>query len=161
MIFLAIYRLQILIIYSMIFFDCILKLLLGLWKYNKYIIANWQMSVKDFVIIAKLGQGAYSSVYKVQRIVDSQIYALKKVKMNNLSDKEQENALNQVRILASLNSPYLVSYKQSFIESNSLQYIYSYTAQLCNFQMMVIFIKKQWHIKNKTLNLIRLLFGKP
>ena len=47
------------------------------------------MSLKDFVIVAKLGGGAYSSVYKVQRIVDSQIYALKKVKMNNLSDKEQ------------------------------------------------------------------------
>ena len=80
------------------------------------------MSLKDFVIVAKLGEGAYSSVYKVQRIVDSQIYALKKVKMNNLSDKEQENALNEVRILASLNSPYIVGYKHSFIEANSLWY---------------------------------------
>lgn len=59
-------------------------------EYNKYS----GMSLKDFVIVSKLGEGAYSSVYKVQRIVDSQIYALKKVKMNNLSDKEQENALN-------------------------------------------------------------------
>ena len=58
------------------------------------IIVSKRMSLKDFVIVAKLGEGAYSSVYKVQRIVDSQIYALKKVKMNNLSDKEQENALN-------------------------------------------------------------------
>lgn len=32
-----------------------------------------------------VGEGAYSSVYKVQRHVDGQIYALKKVKMNNLS----------------------------------------------------------------------------
>jgi NIMA (never in mitosis gene a)-related kinase len=45
------------------------------------------MSLKDFVIISKLGEGAYSSVYKVQRIIDSQIYALKKVKMNSLSEK--------------------------------------------------------------------------
>ena len=50
--------------------------------------------MKDFSIIGKLGifptkvgEGAYSSVYKVQRNVDSQIYALKKVKMNNLSAK--------------------------------------------------------------------------
>jgi NIMA (never in mitosis gene a)-related kinase len=47
------------------------------------------MSLNDFVIINKLGEGAYSSVFKVQRIVDSQIYALKKVKMNNLNSKEQ------------------------------------------------------------------------
>lgn len=47
------------------------------------------MSLKDFVILSKLGEGAYSSVYKVQRISDSQTYALKKVKMTNLSLKEQ------------------------------------------------------------------------
>jgi hypothetical protein len=28
------------------------------------------MSVTDFEIIAKLGEGAYSSVYKVRRLVD-------------------------------------------------------------------------------------------
>lgn len=76
---------------------------------------NKQMSLKDFVILSKLGEGAYSSVYKVQRVADSQIYALKKVKMNNLSDKEQENALNEVRILASIKSPYIVGYKQAFV----------------------------------------------
>lgn len=56
----------------------------------------------DFQIIKKLGDGAYSSVYKVRRAEDNDVYALKKVKMLNLSDKEKENALNEVRILASL-----------------------------------------------------------
>lgn len=50
----------------------------------------------------KLGEGAYSSVYLVKRIVDNQEYALKKVKIMNLSDKEKENALNEIRILASV-----------------------------------------------------------
>lgn len=50
-----------------------------------------------------LGDGAYSSVYKVRRQEDNEVYALKKVKMLNLSDKEKENALNEVRILASIN----------------------------------------------------------
>lgn len=36
------------------------------------------MSLSDFKILHKLGTGAYSSVYKVQRITDGQIYALKK-----------------------------------------------------------------------------------
>ena len=49
-----------------------------------------------------LGEGAYSSVYHVKRINDSELYALKKVKMQKLSDKEKENALNEVRILASI-----------------------------------------------------------
>lgn len=47
------------------------------------------MSLKDFQILAKLGEGAYSSVYKVRRVSDSSEYALKKVKLINLSDKEK------------------------------------------------------------------------
>jgi NIMA (never in mitosis gene a)-related kinase len=50
-----------------------------------------------------LGDGAYSTVFKVKRSEDGEIYALKKVKMLNLSDREKENALNEVRILASIN----------------------------------------------------------
>lgn len=45
------------------------------------------MSVKDFQIMTKLGDGAYSTVYKVLRLEDNQIYALKRVKMGNLSPK--------------------------------------------------------------------------
>ena len=54
--------------------------------------------MNDFQIISKLGEGAYSVVYKVKRTVDDQIYALKKVKLLNLSEKEKLNALNEWRI---------------------------------------------------------------
>jgi len=37
------------------------------------------MPLKDFVILNKVGEGAFSIVYKVKRISDNQIYALKKV----------------------------------------------------------------------------------
>ena len=59
------------------------------------------MALRDFNILTKLGEGAYSVVYKVRRISDGQEYALKKVKMGNLSSKEKENSVNEVRILAS------------------------------------------------------------
>jgi len=58
--------------------------------------------LSEFQVIKKLGDGAYSSVYKVKRNDDNEFYALKKVKMLSLSDKEKENALNEVRILASI-----------------------------------------------------------
>ena len=71
-----------------------------------------------FDILSKLGDGAYSVVYKVKRIADSKIYALKKVKLQNLSEKEKENSLNEVRILASVKSNFVVSYKEAFIDDN-------------------------------------------
>lgn len=47
----------------------------------------------------------------MKRHEDGQEYALKKVKIQNLSDREKENALNEVRILASVKNPYVASYK--------------------------------------------------
>ena len=71
--------------------------------------------MNDFEIIKKLGDGAYSVVYKVRRKADNKIYALKKVKMKNLNDKEKKNSLNEVRILASIKSPFIITYKEAFI----------------------------------------------
>ena len=45
-------------------------------------------------MLAKLGEGTFSSVYKVRREEDGEVYALKRVKMGSLSGKERENALN-------------------------------------------------------------------
>ena len=72
--------------------------------------------MEQFKILNKIGEGAYSTVYTVKRIEDDKIYALKKVKIKKLSKKEQTNALNEVRILASVNSPYVIGYRESFID---------------------------------------------
>ena len=75
--------------------------------------------LKDFVIMQKLGDGAYSSVYKVKRIEDGQIYALKKVKIGAQTIKDKENAINEVRILANINHPNVVLYREAFIDNDS------------------------------------------
>ena len=94
------------------------------------------MSISEFQILNKLGNpkpfflwslinfpnlgdGSYSCVYKVRRTEDGQEYALKKVKMLNLSDREKENALNEVRILASIKHKNVVQYKQAFFDEPS------------------------------------------
>ena len=82
----------------------------------------------DFEIIKKLGtnknlnvvgDGAYSSVFQCKRKADGETYALKKVKLAHLSEKEKENAINEVRILASINNPNVISYKEAFIEHST------------------------------------------
>ena len=79
----------------------------------------------DFEIIRTLGQGAFSTVYLVTRKKNNKQYALKIIKMENLSKIEQENSLNEIRILSSIVHPNIISYKESF-----------------------------WNGKNKTLNII-------
>jgi NIMA (never in mitosis gene a)-related kinase len=55
----------------------------------------------------------------VKRIVDGNFYALKMVEMRNLSEKEKDNAINEVRILASIDHQNIISYKEAFIDSKS------------------------------------------
>jgi NIMA (never in mitosis gene a)-related kinase 1/4/5 len=75
--------------------------------------------MNDFMILSKIGEGAYSEVYKVKRVSDKQVYALKKVKMGSLSTKEKENALNEVRILASVKHETIIGYKEAFFEDST------------------------------------------
>lgn len=72
-------------------------------------------------------------MYKVRRKQDDEIYALKQVDMQALSDKEKENALNEVRILASIRHQNICAYKEAFIdkESSSLWYVtYNFSSNL-------------------------------
>lgn len=40
---------------------------------------NKTSTLKDFEVISRLGEGSFSSVYKVRRYDDQTLYALKKV----------------------------------------------------------------------------------
>lgn len=41
--------------------------------------ASSSSSLKSFNVLEKLGEGSFASVYKVQRIDDKKLYAMKKV----------------------------------------------------------------------------------
>lgn len=77
--------------------------------------------LKDFQILRKLGEGAFSTVFSCKRISEGKNgveYALKKIKMGKLSEKEKFNALNEIRILASIQHPNVIGYKEAFFEAN-------------------------------------------
>jgi NIMA (never in mitosis gene a)-related kinase len=69
--------------------------------------------------MALLGEGAYSAVYKVMRKSDQKVYALKRVKMPSLSEREKLNALNEVRLLASISHEHVIGYKEAFFDEKS------------------------------------------
>jgi NIMA (never in mitosis gene a)-related kinase len=53
------------------------------------------------------------------RLIDNKEYALKKVKLLNLTEKEKENALNEVRILASVRQQNVIQYKEAFYDKEA------------------------------------------
>ena len=82
-------------------------------------------SYSNFEFIRTLGQGTFSTVYLVRRKKDQKQYALKSIIMGKLKENEQQNSVNEIRILASINHPNVIGYKESF-----------------------------WNEKNKTLNIV-------
>ena len=94
--------------------------------------------MEGFKILDKLGEGSYSTVLKVQRIADGNIYALKRVKFYKLSDKEKENALNEIRILASVKNKHVISYKEAFFDEkdSSLGIVMEYADKGDLFQLI-------------------------
>ena len=82
-------------------------------------------SYNDFEFIRTLGKGAFSTVYLVRRKEDHKPYALKSITMEKLKENEQQNSVNEVRILASISHKNVIGYKEAF-----------------------------WNEKNKTLNIV-------
>ena len=51
---------------------------------------------------------------------------MKVIKLQGLSKKEKENAINEVRLLASLRSKEILRYKEAFFEKNDLHIVMEY-----------------------------------
>jgi NIMA (never in mitosis gene a)-related kinase len=75
--------------------------------------------IGDFTVLEKVGEGSFSSVYKVMRINTDELFALKRVKIMKLKDKDKENTLNEIRLLASLRDKNVITYKEAFIEEET------------------------------------------
>ena len=75
------------------------------------------------------------------------MYALKKVRVDYLSEKERSNAINEVRILASIVDQNVISYKEVFVDKkyNSLCIVMEYANNGDLYQ------KIEQHKKNGTL----------
>ena len=66
-------------------------------------------SLTDFEIGKTLGKGSFGMVCLVKRKFDGKTYAMKRIKIVQLSEKDKENALNEIRILASLSHKNIIT----------------------------------------------------
>ena len=71
--------------------------------------------IKEFKVVRRLGKGAFGTVYQVVRKSDGNTYALKKVNISAMSTREIEDALNEIRFLASVHHPNIVGFLEAFL----------------------------------------------
>ncbi|KAA6403191.1 MAG: putative MAP kinase kinase family domain protein [Streblomastix strix] len=79
--------------------------------------------ISDFEILQKIGKGSYGQVFRVKRKIDQNFYCLKQIDIQQLNLKEQQDTIQEVTLLAKLNSPYIIRYYDSFIDNGMLNII--------------------------------------
>jgi NIMA (never in mitosis gene a)-related kinase 1/4/5 len=82
--------------------------------------------MENFKIGRRLGKGSFGEVLKVYRNSDRKTYALKKIQLRGVSRKEQQYALNEVRLLASLQHKNIIKFHEAFPHGRSC-----YSMSLC------------------------------
>ena len=70
-------------------------------------------SIKDVTILEQkqiLGEGAFSRVVKVRSNKDNQIYALKKIDANEVSEEDLLNLQQEIQLHKSIDNPYIIKF---------------------------------------------------
>ena len=77
----------------------------------------------DFVWGRELGRGSFGVVFAVSRKKDGRKYVIKQCQIGRMSRAEQEEAIREVHLLASLRHDYIVQYHDSFIGQGRLNIV--------------------------------------
>ena len=73
------------------------------------------MPARDYTVVGPIGDGSFATVYKVRRERSGETLALKRIDISKLEKREIEDALNEVRVLASLRHAHVVSFLEAFV----------------------------------------------
>ena len=97
--------------------------------------SNKLQLIRDYTIKEKLGVGSYGTVYKVLKRGDRHYSVLKQISLFSMDKNQIQEVKNESKILASLNSSFIVKYYESFIDNNNLNIVMEYCdgGDLCNF----------------------------
>lgn len=78
------------------------------------------MSLSDYTFEKTIGKGSYGKVYKVVNTKNSKVYALKKIKVHPVQQVEKFLIMNELRVLATHQSNYLIRFKTAFLNNEYL-----------------------------------------
>jgi serine/threonine protein kinase len=70
-------------------------------------------------VLKALGKGSYGTVYKVQRLEDGGVYAMKETDLGRMGPKERQDAVNEIRVLGSMNHPNVVRHHETFVSGET------------------------------------------
>lgn len=119
--------------------------------------------MEKYHVVKELGSGSFGRVVKVYAKQQPEVpLAIKIIKMANLSEKEKDSALNEIRLLASIHSPNVIAYHDAFFDNinNTLNIVMEF-ADGGDLEVHQFLLRESSNAKEKRGNaLTKILFGK-
>ena len=73
-----------------------------------------------------VGKGSFGHAVLVQSVADRKLYIMKIIDVSRMERKQKEEALNEVHVLKSMRHPYIVTYRESFMDKRCLCIVMDY-----------------------------------
>ena len=77
-------------------------------------------TVRGFQLQKFLGKGTFGAVYMAKREKDGKMYAIKKVDTKKMNDSDRAEAVNEIRILASIAGNHTITFYEAFVHQDML-----------------------------------------
>jgi NIMA (never in mitosis gene a)-related kinase 1/4/5 len=73
-----------------------------------------------------IGKGSFGFAVLVQSVADRQTYVMKIIDVSKMDRKQREDAINEVHVLKAMRHPYIITYKESFMDKRCLCIVMDY-----------------------------------
>uniref|UniRef100_A0A0E0CMN7 Protein kinase domain-containing protein n=1 Tax=Oryza meridionalis TaxID=40149 RepID=A0A0E0CMN7_9ORYZ len=75
--------------------------------------------MEQYEVVEQIGRGAYGSAYLVVHKGECKRYVMKKIRLSKQNDKFQRTAYQEMSLMASLSNPYIVEYKDGWVDEGT------------------------------------------
>ncbi|KAJ4428031.1 hypothetical protein ANN_24045 [Periplaneta americana] len=79
-----------------------------------------------YVTEKRIGEGSFGTAYLVRATESGCHYVIKRINFSRMTEKEKDEAMREVEVLAKLQHPYIVAYKESFEYDKNLYIVMDY-----------------------------------